>query len=131
MQWSGEYRYWPLQRENASIRLVQILERDKEGGEDSLIKCSIKSVSLDENPEYTALSYTWGDPKVIKPILLDGKKLQVTTNLHCALVALRARGSNTRFWIDAISINQQDDDEKSWQVAQMLRIYEEATRVVV
>src|SRR5205814_9983506 len=35
---------------------------------DDDIKCSLKHVSLDSCPEYTALSYVWGDPKVTKPV---------------------------------------------------------------
>ncbi len=131
MQQPNSYRYPPLERNNENIRLLQILESDEQGRDVDLIRCSIETASLDQGLEYIALSYTWGDAKVTKPIFIDGEELQVTTNLHLALVALQARGINTRLWIDAICINQQDNDEKSWQVGQMLRIYEEATQVLV
>jgi hypothetical protein len=29
---------------------------------DDEINCSLQIVALDENPEYSALSYVWGDP---------------------------------------------------------------------
>jgi len=34
---------------------------------------------------YDALSYTWGDPTVTKPIEVEGITIQVTTNLERAL----------------------------------------------
>jgi hypothetical protein len=34
-------------------------------------------------------------------------------------------------WIDAIAINQANDEEKSWQIQQMQNIYQAATRVII
>jgi hypothetical protein len=54
-------------------------------------------------PPYIGLSYTWGEPAMDSAILLDGKKLAITKNLHTALDALRKGGwAKKRWWIDQI-----------------------------
>lgn len=77
---------------------------------------------------YDALSYTWGDNEQSKTILCNKKPLSVTSNLFSALVALR---SGSRYlWVDAICVEQQNDEEKGFQVRNMLLIYQRATRVI-
>ena len=43
----------------------------------------------------------------------------------------RAEGEIRVFWVDALSINQIDDEEKSQQVRQMKAIYQSASRTVI
>jgi hypothetical protein len=113
--------------------------------EDS-IEFRICTVSVDSTPEYPyiALSYAWGDLQHTCPIICDGKRLHVTQNLKDALWQLRQ--SLPKFaglspvwgdsywlpylWIDAICINQSDDEEKSNQVALMWDIYNRAELVI-
>ena len=98
------------------------------------ICCEISLVSLNGNPSYHALSYTWGDPNVTGHILLDGAAaLAVTENLESALQHLRPSPNEEPLciWIDAISIDQQNNDEKSWQVGMMRDIYKDAKDVLV
>ena len=40
---------------------------------------------LEEKPVYEALSYTWGDPEVTRPIWVNGVEMDVTLNLEVAL----------------------------------------------
>lgn len=63
--------------------------------------------------EYTALSYSCGEPSITRPILVDGCILNVTTNLELALRRLRLKESPEIFWVDAISINQEDATERA------------------
>ena len=53
------------------------------------VVCALSRASLDDKPEYHAISYAWGDPGVTKAILLRGRihvfEVQVTTNLELAL----------------------------------------------
>jgi hypothetical protein len=80
---------------------------------------------------YDALSYAWGTGENSKSITCDGTLLSVTSNLSDALHALRPQGNEERFlWIDALCINQRDDQEKATQVRQMLLIYQKAARVI-
>lgn len=100
-------------------------------GIDPPIFCTTFTVSLADNPLYKALSYTWGDASITKAIVVDGQVVQVTENLESALRHLRQDGESLILWIDAISINQFDDDEKGWQVGQMQDVYRKADRVIV
>jgi len=90
---------------------------------------------LGENPEYIALSYTWGDPTANMPIHLNGKHFWVAANLHTALVQFRANRSITAdqtkppYWIDAVCINQSHENEKASQIKMMKEIYEKAAHV--
>ncbi|OJD36684.1 ankyrin and het domain-containing protein [Diplodia corticola] len=101
-----------------------------------IISCTLRTASLEDEPEYSALSYVWGDPNTTRPILIDGKAFHVTVNLEVALrqlaEELRQRRHNpTWLWVDAICINQHDTTERTHQVCQMDQIYRRASRVVV
>ncbi|PVH67821.1 hypothetical protein DL98DRAFT_442667, partial [Cadophora sp. DSE1049] len=102
------------------------------------VECRVHTVSLKDKPAFCALSYVWGDPNVTKPIVVEGKRIQVTTNLANALCYLRSHWalenpdldpSEFRIWADVISINQLDVEERSAQVAIMGRIYNAASQV--
>jgi heterokaryon incompatibility protein (HET) len=84
-----------------------------------------------ESPAYEALSYTWGDTKPTETILINSEEFKVTDNLESALFSLRKESEPVIIWIDAVSIDQSDADEKSWQVAQMGDVYRQATQVLV
>jgi len=60
------------------------------------------------------------------PIYIGKHCVNVTVNLHAALLRLRDRS-----WIDAICINQENKQEKEQQIQLMARIYGQANRVVV
>jgi hypothetical protein len=91
--------------------------------------------------KYEALSYTWGsaDDQVTiqvkspsRPGIRKKKSsLIIRRILHEALKHLRDEANPRILWIDAISINQDDLDERSHQVTRMGDIYRHAHRVVV
>jgi len=58
-------------------------------------------------------------------------KFQCRPNLTSALRCLRYPSLCRAFWIDAICINQEDDDEKGAQVRRMAQIFKHAYRVIV
>lgn len=128
------------------IRLLEL----RPGRNSSLVTCSIGHHYLDDGPVYVALSYTWGniditkpivisrhrefvssrdDPKVVQTVELE-TQVEVTINLEAALRQLRASGYE-KVWIDALCINQEDDAERREQVLKMNRIYKRAREVVV
>ncbi len=61
----------------------------------------------------------------------DGRRLEITKNLHNALARFREREETCLLWADGICINQDDAEEKSSQVSAMSRIYSLAKRVLV
>jgi hypothetical protein len=95
------------------------------------IQCRIERVSLNDDPEYIALSYCWGEPARTCALQLDGSTSLVTNSLYGALLELRQENRRTPIWADALCINQEDEVEKSWQVQQMRAIYQKAVMVFV
>jgi len=120
------------------FRLITLYSRSSSAGkghlqprEQSPISCKVFPKSRDESPYYQALSYTWGDTTDKVSIQVNNEDFPVTRNLRTALEHIRDDNDDITLWIDAISINQADDKEKSEQVAKMKDIYAKAlnTRV--
>jgi len=83
--------------------------------------------------DYAALSYVWGDENETATIMVNGQKREVTTNLETALRAFCRKsefGDGFKLWVDAISINQNDLEERGRQVSRMREIYSTAWTVV-
>lgn len=81
--------------------------------------------------KYEALSYTWGSEGHGDFIYSGTSRLSVRTNLASALRHLRYEDRERTMWIDAVCINQNDNEERSKQVARMADIFEFANRVIV
>lgn len=81
-------------------------------------------------PVYECLSYTWGNQPADRRITINGQKFLVRKNLFDALRNLRQKTPRS-LWIDAICINQEDVEERNYQVSLMAFIYRRATRAVV
>jgi hypothetical protein len=145
MSASRPHEYQPLKDNSSSFRLLEILP-----GTEPEITCLLHNASLENGPDYDALSYTWNDPRpTVEQIESDalvskifyvscnGQRLQVGRNLDNALQQLREfrlRDNKVALqkyiWIDAICINQSDTQEKTQQVSQMGKIYQGAKIVV-
>lgn len=120
--------YQPLNHKRSEIRVLTLLPSKE--FTDPII-CSLIHVSLNDKVQFEALSYVWGLPTPRHNIVVDDASFTVSTNLHGALKALR-RGKKSRvLWVDAICINQDDDDEKAYQVPLMGRLYTEAPRTII
>ena len=81
--------------------------------------------------QYQAVSYCWGDNSPTKSCSCNGLDYPITANLETALRRLRDVTSSRLLWVDAICINQHDNDEKSVQVQKMLTIFAKANYVIV
>ncbi|OCK81163.1 HET-domain-containing protein [Lepidopterella palustris CBS 459.81] len=87
-------------------------------------------------PQYEALSYVWGPPGDRKTVFFesdDGSSAtphSVRISLHTALRHLRYQDKPRRLWVDALCINQADNDEKPDQVRRMAAIFALASRVI-
>lgn len=106
-----EFPYSELSIPLNEIRLLTI-QPGKLGDE---IHCALHHASLDGLSEYTALSYTWGDPTNKKSIILGGLQMEVTQNLNDAIQHLRHESATRVLWIDALCINQNDIAERGKQ----------------
>jgi len=126
-----EYNYAPLQ----GLHSVRLLTLHPAASYGTPIHISLREVSLDVSVEFAALSYTWttegGDCSLSKQVECDGAIIKITANCEAALRRIRQVEKSFDFWIDAICINQSDDDEKSLQVPQMRQIYKKALWVAL
>jgi Heterokaryon incompatibility protein (HET) len=125
------YPYQPMDNARKDVRIVTI----HPGRFDDPIECDLESVHLEEKfgtcSIQEALSYVWGDPKILLPITLGGQSVSITVNLKSALRHLRYNDKPRKMWIDALSINQADNVEKGHQVALMRQIYRRTSEVIV
>ncbi|ORX96638.1 heterokaryon incompatibility protein-domain-containing protein, partial [Clohesyomyces aquaticus] len=112
--------------QRTTIRLIEL----KPAFMGDSILCNMYSVSLQDNPQFTALSYTWGESKKTHIIHVRGFEIPVTSNLCQALVRLRKPDRSITLWVDALCINQDHLEERNDQVKQMPKIYSAAQEVV-
>ncbi|KAF1915993.1 heterokaryon incompatibility protein-domain-containing protein [Ampelomyces quisqualis] len=99
--------------------------------ENSVNQAKLDSTLSKVYPSYKALSYTWGDGKAKGDIGINGTNLTITLSLTTALYHLRHRSEPMKIWIDQISINQDDLQEKTEQVQLMDRIYRNTEETLV
>jgi len=84
-------------------------------------------------PSYIALSYCWGERLQPYTVQINGKIATINPNLHRALAALRHHcryASEVYFWIDALCIDQSNEEEKGSQIPRMASLFHRASRVV-
>lgn len=113
-------------------RMIRLLpDEDKS----ALIRCQLCNYNLSCSGGgehlYEALSYVWGSPVRSHSIIVNGCRFSITESLHTALLHLRDSQLERVLWVDAISIKQDDDNEKSKQIPLMRMIYAQARRVIV
>lgn len=129
-QTASDQVYGSLCPSRKEIRLLEIVETSPG------IICQLSTVSLIESPEFCAISYVWGTEKVLETICVNGVTLKITKSLadalrHIPMQWKRATGdqdvTRLRLWADALCINQEDTDEKNYQVPLMEEIYPAAT----
>ncbi|RMJ17052.1 hypothetical protein CDV36_003244 [Fusarium kuroshium] len=124
------YDTLPLNEGGALIRLLELLPGDTA----EPLVCNLVVTDVLNTPVYEAVSYTWGADASLTheaSVQVNNGRLQITSNLRACLLALRYRDASRMLWVDAICINQKDDDEKSEQVARMTSIYSSASNVLV
>ncbi|KAF3062484.1 Phenylacetaldehyde dehydrogenase [Daldinia childiae] len=106
------------------------------------LRCQLRVVDLDENPrpKFIALSYVWGQVSSKEPrtIRCGRHSKIITDNCWEALSQLRDSPDPDRnidgsitLWVDAICINQADEEEKLHQIRLMGDIYSQAASVCV
>jgi hypothetical protein len=129
------YQANPLPPGSRCIRVLDILPVANEdaSSDDGPITCVLRTINLDNQPVFAALSYVWGsDPPGCQYFMECGEsKLQVTLNCHSAICHLRKKLGQFTVWVDAVCINQTDLTEKAEQIPLMGDIYSIADLVYV
>ncbi|KAK4155843.1 heterokaryon incompatibility protein-domain-containing protein [Chaetomidium leptoderma] len=98
------------------------------------LKFRIEKFSRTATPSYTAVSYTWGIGEASELIYLNGQTFHVRLNLWSCLYYLGQVTNHagwTHLWVDAICIDQSNDDERDAQVRRMDKTYGNAECVSV
>ena len=135
---SGDVRYRPsFERYDyrhlapEEFRLVKILS----GHETDRLIGRLITVVATSAPQYIALSYIWGPPSEdgqdSQMILLDDIAIELRPNLNSAMRALRRLDQNIHIWVDALCINQHDEEEKDIQIPLMAKIYRLSDSVAI
>jgi hypothetical protein len=123
-----EFQYRPLQPN--SLRLLRPIS----------IRHDLLAFDISHHPceatAYTAVSYTWGDGEPTESVLINGQMFKVRVNLWSCLyylgqAALSRSVPWTCLWVDAICIDQNNDNERNAQVRLMDEIYRNAMVVSV
>ena len=94
--------------------------------------------TLQHQPEFDALSYTWGNPKdpiTARVVPQTPSKpdcaIEIGQNLARALRYLRYEDRPRNLWVDALCINQEDVDERNVEVKRMKDLYTIAPRTII
>lgn len=118
--------YDTLDPNRNQIRILELLpSKDRK----QPIVCNMRIVSLDDKPEYDALSWCWGDPTPSATLSINGVTLQCSENLAIVLPYLRDTSCPKVLWVDAVCINQKDLKEKSTSIPLLARVYKQAQTV--
>jgi len=129
-----------LIKEQHSIRLLRL----EPGIWSQRISFTLHERSLDNPPDYTALSYAWISTNTDSPgrnqenprptfeeVQCNGATIEIGINLWAALRRLRDTKDANILWVDAVCINQKDHQERNHQVGLMRKIYEKAKSVFI
>jgi Heterokaryon incompatibility protein (HET) len=128
----GEYRYSTISHNQIRLLVVH------EGDENDPVECSLRTATLardgePQKPEYEALSYYWGrgDPTQKFFLRPSTQAFYVRPNLYTALKRFRREKESLVMWIDALCIDQNNNEEKNTQVSRMADIYSKAKNVCI
>ncbi|KAF3762093.1 HET-domain-containing protein [Cryphonectria parasitica EP155] len=140
--------YAPLDVTKKEIRVLKITCTRRDDGHGQSFRASLIPVSLaDEDPQYLAISYAWGDPSPIgrferhpdgcwneaenEAERYEGNTIEYNKAVLAIVSTLVQPGATLYLWIDAVCINQNDLDERANQVTLMGQVYSRARQVVV
>jgi Heterokaryon incompatibility protein (HET) len=119
------FAYTTLPRRH--IRLLKILPSESAWPRGILCDADLNAL-----PQFNALSYAWGGDDLGSNFFdCDGKTMEVRENLFDFLQQASQKYLETPIWIDAICIDQRNDEEQNHQIQLMGEIYSKAARVLV
>lgn len=123
---SQDFQHKRLADPAHQIRLLEVVP--SKHGDD--LHCKITTHRRRRAPAYTAISYEWGDELPDCEIGLNGSRSWVRPNLWQCLYQLQACNMAQYYWVDALCIDQNNNEERNAQVSAMGCIYADAAFVV-
>jgi hypothetical protein len=127
------YTSIPVPNGSRSIRLLRLLAAEKSQKNCPLVG-HVYLANLVSSQSFTILSYVWGketNPSHTITCQPQGVRLEITSSCYGALSQLREKYGALTIWVDAICINQEDNDEKTDQIRLMGELYSLAERAYV
>ena len=122
---------YPKLEYSRDIRLLRVLAAEQDP---SRLLIEFRTVSLDNLPvEYYAVSYCWGDHAPTDKVWCTNHHyLYITSSASYILRKIIQRKSepSAYVWLDALCINQKENQEKSKQILLMREIPSSAYRVI-
>ena len=109
------------------IRLITL----RPGNWEEEVSISVDHTSLDQIPEYEALSCFLGSQHMPNQIKCGNDYLDIGAGLEDALRHLRKEDSIRTFWVDTLAIPQSDDDELTQKFSLQEENYRSASGVIV
>lgn len=119
-------QYEPRDPESDSFRVIVTIP----GLEEHMINCEMWYTSI-KDEERISLSYTWLPSTPSHEVRINGRIATVEENLWSFLRAACTDGIEGPLWIDSVSINQANNDEKGRQVPLMSQIYNNAEEMLI
>lgn len=125
------YDYRVLQIVAREIRVLRV-ETGPGKNDNGLLRVRLEHISLAKDPveRFIAVSYHWGTNRRRERVIIDGQIAKVPKTAADAIRNL-SKATPHPLWIDAISINQSNLQEKSEQVAMMKDVYSSASSVFI
>jgi hypothetical protein len=122
------FKHDPLVDPEQEIRLLQVTQPSH----NYRMSLEISTWKSKDAPVYNAISYTWGEANDDCFVQANGNPLLVRNNCYRALSQASSHMPlGAYFWIDAICINQDNIEEKSFQVQRMGETFAGAETVFV
>lgn len=138
-----EYRYEPLIAADAvRVLVVHPAERLDDPLHCAIVQYTHSADNYCNGRQYSAVSYTWGFDLFSHQLLIVGPLvsgtiaatsayhcLKITANVDSLVRHLRRAHKPVFLWIDAVCLNQKDEEEKAQQIPKMGDIYSAAKKV--
>jgi len=115
------YTYRPLP--HGHIRLLYLLP----GNTNERLHGMIFHTPYDSKKDYQSLSYVWGSDRRTHEIVTADGIVNITKSLSNALHGLRRKDKAITLWVDALCINQEDNNEKEQQIRLLPQIFQNST----
>ncbi|KAF1962475.1 hypothetical protein CC80DRAFT_462608, partial [Byssothecium circinans] len=125
--------YRPLDRAKKEVRLIRLVDGYPPPEATWMLEMKYASLKSEEVSQASSLSYVWGKyDNNAKYVSINGILLQITANLHSAIACIAGQDGlrQSWYWIDAICINQEDVEERGFQVRLMKELYSRAGRTI-
>ncbi|KXH61984.1 hypothetical protein CSAL01_00990 [Colletotrichum salicis] len=131
--------YTQLPQTKLDNHFIRVLDLLPSPSQTDVLEAHLRTVRLEDKPEYECLSYCWGNTTEKHELRVlpneghsaEARNLSIGKSLHHALLALRHPTEQKIVWADAVCINQADDIERSNQVAYMGLVYWNAVRLAI